>query len=325
MAPSSRSQHGSPPAAAPSAGLRVQPSLDDLPTEAGGEPHASYELLSTRELVELMRRRAEAVLPAVEEASASIADAIDAIAERLERGGRLIYVGAGSSGRIAALDAAECESTFGVPPDLVVALVAGGESSPPLVQEAAEDDAAAGAADVTAVRVTEADAVVGVSASGRTPYVLGALEAARSAGALCVAIVSVPDAELGALVEHEIAVVVGPEFLTGSTRLNAGTAQKLVVNTISTVSMIRLGKTFGNLMVDVVATNDKLRARVRRIVVDATGSSPEQADDALATADGDTKVAIVSLLAGVDAQQARTRLASAGNDVRRALEEAHDA
>jgi N-acetylmuramic acid 6-phosphate etherase len=297
--------------------------LDDLPTEAGGEPHANYEHLSTGEIVDLMRASGEAVLPAVAEASSSIAAAIDEIAGRLARGGRLIYVGAGSSGRIAALDAAECESTFGTAPGQVVALVAGGASSPPLEQEAAEDDGPAGAAEIHALDITPEDVVVGVSASGRTPYAVGAVEAAHGAGALTVAIVSARESELGALADHEIAVVVGPEFLAGSTRLNAGTAQKLVLNTISTVAMIRLGKTFGNLMVDVQATNDKLRARVRRIVVDATGASSEQADDALVAADGNAKIAIVSLLAEIDTEQARVRLARTGNDIRLALDAEH--
>ena len=173
--------------------------------------------------------------------------------------------------------------------------------------------------ELEALGVDAADAVVGISASGRTPYVLGALGAAADAAALTVAVVSARDSELARLAEHEIAVVVGPEFLAGSTRLKAGTAQKLVLNTISTVSMIRLGKTYGDLMVDVHATNEKLRERVRRIVRQATGASEEEADRALADAAGDGKVAIVALLAGVDAEAARTRLARAGGNVRRAV------
>ncbi len=294
--------------------------LDDLPTEAGGEPTADYDLLQTVELVELMRRSDEAVVPAVAAAATDIAAAIDAIAERLGRGGRLIYVGAGSSGRIAALDAAECESTFSAPAGQVVALVAGGLDSSPLLQEATEDDAEAGAADIRALAVGPDDAVVGISASGRTPYVLGALTAAADTAALRVAVVSVEGSELGALAELEIAVVVGPEFLAGSTRLNAGTAQKLVLNMISTITMIRLGKTFGNLMVDVFASNEKLRARVRRIVRSATGASAERVDEALDAAGGNAKVAIVSLLADIDAADARARLAASGDSTRLALD-----
>jgi N-acetylmuramic acid 6-phosphate etherase len=293
--------------------------LDQLVTEARTAEGADYDLRSTEELVELMNRQDATVAAVVGAARDALAAAIEAIVARLARGGRLIYVGAGSSARIAALDAAECQSTFSTEPGQVVALMAGGPLAPPAEQEAAEDDAEAGARELEALGVDAADAVIGISASGRTPYVLGALGAAADAGALTVAVASTPDSELARLAEHEIAVVVGPEFLAGSTRLKAGTAQKLVLNTISTVSMIRLGKTYGDLMVDVHATNEKLRERVRRIVRQATGGSEEEADRALADAAGDGKVAIVALLAGVDAETARTRLAQAGGNVRRAV------
>jgi N-acetylmuramic acid 6-phosphate etherase len=316
MALRSTDTHGSPHADPP----RPDETLGSLPTEAGGEPRADYDLRATDDLVSSMLRSDEAVLPAVAAATSGISATIDAVAARLEQGGRLIYVGAGSSGRLAALDAAECESTFSTEPGQVVALVAGGIASPPLVQEAAEDDAAAGSADLAALAVTAKDAVVGVSASGRTPYVLGALETAAASGALTAALVSVEDSELGRVAEHEIAVVVGPEFIAGSTRLKAGTAQKIVLNMISTISMVRLGKTFGNLMVDVAATNEKLQARVRRIVETATGASPERVEAALEESGGNAKVAIVSLLAGVDADTARTRLAEAGDNTRLALD-----
>ncbi len=294
--------------------------LDDLTTEAGGDPSAGYETLPTLDLVRLMNDEDATVASAVAEAAVAIAGAVDAISSRLLEGGRLVYVGAGSSGLIAALDAAECESTFATDPGSVVALVAGGEDASPLELGVAEDDRRSGADEIRALGVGDRDAVVGVSASGRTPYVLGALEAAAQADALTAGIVAVPDSELGRLVEHEIAVVVGPEFLAGSTRLKAGTAQKLVLNTISTISMIRLGKTYGNLMVDVVPANEKLEARVRRIVSAATGAPPQDVDDALIAAEGDTRVAIVSLLAGVDAHAARARLDAAGRSIHRAVE-----
>jgi N-acetylmuramic acid 6-phosphate etherase len=297
-----------------------QQDLDELTTEAGGESSLDYERRSTADLVGLMNRMDDAVPAAVRATAGEIAGAVDAITDRLGSGGRLIYVGAGSSGRIAALDAAECESTFSTPAGQVVAVVAGGPNSPPLEQEAAEDDREAGAAAIRELAAKRRDAVVGISASGRTPYVLGAVEAASRLGALTVCIVSVADSELARLTEHEIAVIVGPEFLAGSTRLKAGTAQKLVLNTISTIAMMRLGKTFGNLMVDVSATNEKLRARVRRIVQTATGASPEAIDAALAAADGNAKVAIVSLLGETGAEEARMRLASAGGSIRVALE-----
>jgi N-acetylmuramic acid 6-phosphate etherase len=293
--------------------------LDELSTEAGGEPGADYDLRPTGELVELMLAEDRTVPAAVASATSQVVVAIEVVADSLQRGGRLIYVGAGSSGRIAALDASECETTFSVPPGKVVSLLAGGLQATPAEQEAAEDDRDAGAADVGALDPRAEDVVVGVSASGRTPYVLGAIDAAVAAGARTACVVSVEGSELEAAVEHPIVVVVGPEFLAGSTRLKAGTAQKLVLNLLSTIAMIRLGKTFGNLMVDVSASNEKLRARVRRIVRTATSASPEDVDAALATADGDAKVAIVSLLAGVDADEARTRLESAGQSIRLAL------
>ena len=296
-----------------------EPGLDALVTEAGSRPDADYDLRSTLDLVELMNAGDAEVPAAVRAEAKPIAAAVDAISACLAQGGRLIYVGAGSSGRIAALDASECESTFSVPPGKVDALVAGGMTATPLEQEASEDDREGGAVDLGELEVGPTDIVVGVSASGRTPYVLGAVETAAAAGASTACVVSVPVSPLEALVDHPVVVVVGPEFLAGSTRLKAGTAQKLVLNMLSTVSMIRLGKTFGNLMVDVSATNDKLHARVRRIVGAATGASQERVEEALSAAHGDAKVAIVSLLAGVDAAEARAKLDKAGDDIRLAL------
>lgn len=293
------------------AGTHSPETLDELVTEGGGAADTNYELRSTVELVELMSTLEEVVPRAVREARGAIAEAIDGIVERLAGGGRLVYLGAGTSGGLAALDADECETTFSTAPGQVVAVTAEGT--------AAEDDREAGATDIREVAVSGAEAVVGLSASGRTPYVLGALEAANDAGAFTVALVCSEGSELSQLADHEIAVVVGPEFIAGSTRLKAGTAQKLVLNAISTISMIRLGKTFGNLMVDVAAENEKLRARVRRIVRTATGAPSEEVDAALDAAGGDVKVAIVSLLAGVDAPTARERLRQAGGNVRTAL------
>jgi N-acetylmuramic acid 6-phosphate etherase len=288
----------------------------DLITEARSAETSDLDLRTTQELVELMNREDAAVPAVVGSQAARIAVAVDAITERLQGGGRLVYVGAGTSGRLAEMDAYECESTFSSDPGQVVAVVAGAGAPSALEQEAAEDDAEAGHRDVDALGVGATDAVVAVSASGRTPYVLGAIEAATSAGALTVAIVSVPDSELARLVDFEIPVVVGPELLAGSTRLKAGTAQKLVLNAISTIAMIRLGKTFDNLMVDVSATNEKLRQRVHRIVMTATSASREQVDEALTAADGSAKVAIVMLLAGVDAPAARERLAASSGNIR---------
>jgi N-acetylmuramic acid 6-phosphate etherase len=294
---------------------------DELITEAGSDPLAGYESRPTSELVTLMNAEDSTVPEAVAAAAPAIANAIDAIADRLRAGGRLIYVGAGSSGLIAALDASECEATFSTPPGVVVAVVAGGTAATPLANAAAEDDREAGSRELDLLDIRPEDAVVGVSASGSTPYVVGALEAATTAGALTACVVCAPGSTLGSLVDHEIVVVVGPEFIAGSTRLKAGTAQKLVLNAISTITMIRLGKTYGNLMVDVVAANEKLVGRVRRIVAAATGSEPAEIDEALAAADGDARVAIVSLVAGVDAAAARARLAASGRSIARAVED----
>ena len=295
--------------------------LDDLATEAWDPDTADLDLRSTTALVALMNSADASVPTAVAAAAEAIAGAVDAISERLAQGGRLVYVGAGTSGRLALLDAAEVSTTFAVPPGTVTALIAGGSSAVASAQESAEDDAAAGASQLAALGLSSLDAVVAISASGRTPYAVGALRAAQDAGALTVALVSVAGSDLGALAEHELAIVVGPEVIAGSTRLKAGTAQKLVLNMISTIAMIRLGKTFGNLMVDVVATNDKLRARVRRIVRLAANVTEAEADVALDAAGGDPKVAIVSLIADIDADQARAKLAAAGGVVRLALEQ----
>jgi N-acetylmuramic acid 6-phosphate etherase len=292
--------------------------LEGLVTESRRED-VDYSVRSTRELVELMNREDATVPAAVGSVAGELARAIDAIAEQLRDGGRLVYIGAGSSGAIAALDADECEATFSTEPGQVVALVAGaglaaGE------REAAEDDAGAGAREVEQHGVSTRDAVVGVSASGRTPYVLAALERARAAGALTVALVAARGSQLGAAADHELAVVVGPEVLAGSTRLKAGTAQKLVLNTISTVAMIKLGKTYGDLMVDLRASNAKLEARARRVVRMATGVSDEEAETALAAAGGSAKVAVVALLKAIDADAAQAELERAGGDIRSALE-----
>jgi len=294
--------------------------LDELITEARAE-RPDYDRSSTAELVALMNREDATVPAAVAAIAAELAAAIDAVVERLRAGGRLVYAGAGSSGQIAALDAGECEATFSTEPGQVVALVAGAGLESAEDREAAEDDGEAGRRAVAELGVSERDAFVGVSASGRTPFPVSALEAARAAGALTLAVVAVHDSQLAGLADHELAAVVGPEFVAGSTRLKAGTAQKLILNTISTVAMIRLGKTYGDLMVDVRTSNEKLAARARRIVRAATGVSEDEAAAALEEADGSAKVAIVSLLAGTGATAARERLERAGGSIRSALQQ----
>jgi N-acetylmuramic acid 6-phosphate etherase len=288
-------------------------------TEARNVTGAELDLLSTTELVMLMNREDALVPVAVGAAAQAVADVVDAVAERLRRGGRLVYAGAGTSGSLAALDASECEATFGIGCDQVVAAVAGAGAQSSSEREAAEDDETAGRHALEELNVGAEDAVVAVSASGGTPFTLGAARVAAAAGAFTACVVCVPHSELAAACEREIMILVGPEILAGSTRLKAGTAQKLVLNTISTAAMIRLGKTYAGLMVGVVASNDKLRERVRRIASEATGASTEAIEAALAAADGDARVAIVSLLGDVDAAAARTRLEAAGGNVREAL------
>jgi N-acetylmuramic acid 6-phosphate etherase len=294
--------------------------LGGLVTERVRPELADLDLRPTQELVRLMASEEAAVAAAVRRAAPDIAAAIDSIVARLtERPeGRIVYVGAGTAGRMGVLDAAECGPTFNAA-DKFIALLAGGPGAVTKPKEGAEDDAAAGASELAALGVGPADAVVGISASGRTPYVIGALGAARAAGALTVGLSCHPGSLVSGAADHAVEVVVGPEVIAGSTRLKAGSAQKLVLNTISTVTMVRLGRTFGNLMVDVSAGSEKLVDRARRIVVTATGRPPAEAAAALEAAGGEVKTAIVALLADLDPTTARYRLARANGIVRRAL------
>ena len=274
--------------------------FEELGTEARDPAGADLDLRSTIELVELMNA-ADATIPgAVAAAAAAVAGLVDDIAARITRGGRLVYAGAGTSGRLAALDAVECEPTYSV---AVIALVA--------PDDEAEDDRNGGMNAVSRLGATEADVVVGISASGRSPWVVGALEAAHAKGALTACVVCVEGSELAALADREVCVPVGAEVVAGSTRLKAGTAQKLVLNTISTVSMIRLGRTHGNLMVGVAPLNEKLRARQRSVVAQAAGVSEAEAADALAAADGDAKDAIASLAASIGSPRTRLGVSAA--------------
>src|SRR5262245_10613074 len=263
----------------------------------------------------------DAMVPAaVARALPAIAGAVDAIAERLRAGGRLVYVGAGSAGRIGVLDASEWVPTFGTPEGQVVVLIAGGPAAMTRAIEGAEDDADAGAADLVGLGLVAADAVVGISASGRTPYVLGAVRHAAAVGALTVGVSCNTSAALSRAVAHPIEVETSPEVVAGSTRLKAGTAQKLVLNMLSTAAMVRLGKTYGDLMVDLRATNDKLRDRARRIVAQAAGVDDARAAAALAGAGGQVKVAVVMLRCRVPAERAAALVEAAGGNLRRALD-----
>ncbi|WP_326722312.1 N-acetylmuramic acid 6-phosphate etherase [Streptomyces sp. NBC_00243] len=293
--------------------------LETLTTEAFRPELAEIDQLPTIEIARLMNGEDATVPTAVAARLPLIAAAIDDIAERMSRGGRLIYAGAGTAGRLGVLDASECPPTFNTAPSEVVGLIAGGPSAMVTSIEGAEDSKELAARDLTELALTSDDTVVGVSASGRTPYAVGAVEHARAQGALTIGLSCNADSALAAAADHGIEVVVGPELLTGSTRLKAGTAQKLVLNMLSTITMIRLGKTYGNLMVDVRASNEKLRARSRRIVALATGATDEEIEQALAATDGEVKNAILTILGGVDGPTAARLLEESHGHLRAAL------
>ncbi|MFS4109747.1 N-acetylmuramic acid 6-phosphate etherase [Streptomyces sp. PD-S100-1] len=298
--------------------------LETLTTEAFRPELAEIDRLPTLEIARLMNAEDTTVPRAVAERLPQIAAVIDAVTERMARGGRLIYAGAGTAGRLGVLDASECPPTFNTDPAQVVGLIAGGPQAMVTSVEGAEDSRELAVEALDALKLTPDDTVVGVSASGRTPYAVGAVEHARRLGALTVGLACNEGSALAAAAEHGIEVVVGPELLTGSTRLKAGTAQKLVLNMISTLTMIRLGKTYGNLMVDVRASNEKLRARSRRIVALATGAPDEEIERALTAAHGEVKHAILILLAGVDAPTAGRLLEESSGHLRAALGRADD-
>ncbi|MGW7515133.1 N-acetylmuramic acid 6-phosphate etherase [Streptomyces sp. NPDC054796] len=302
--------------------LRAQ--LETLTTEAFRSELAEIDQLPTLEIARIMNGEDTTVPGAVAAQLPRIAEAIDATAARMARGGRLIYAGAGTAGRLGVLDASECPPTFNTDPDEVVGLIAGGPSAMVTAVEGAEDSKELAASDLDGMGLTSDDTVVGISASGRTPYAVGAVEHARAAhGALTIGLSCNAGSALAAAAEHGIEVVVGPELLTGSTRLKAGTAQKLVLNMLSTITMIRLGKTYGNLMVDVRASNEKLRARSRRIVSLATGADDATIESALTEADGEVKNAILIVLGEVDGPTAARLLDTSGGHLRAALKSAH--
>ncbi|MFE2128768.1 N-acetylmuramic acid 6-phosphate etherase [Streptomyces amritsarensis] len=297
--------------------LRAQ--LETLTTEAFRPELAEIDRLSTLDIARTMNAEDATVPAAVAARLPQIAAAVDAIAERMARGGRLVYAGAGTAGRMGVLDASECPPTFNTDPADVVGLIAGGPSAMVRAVEGAEDSPQLAAEDLAALRIGPDDTVVGISASGRTPYAIGAVEAARARGALTVGLSCNAGSALAAAADHGIEVVVGPELLTGSTRLKAGTAQKLVLNLISTITMIRLGKTYGNLMVDMRSSNEKLRARARRIVALATGAPDEEIEAALTATGGEVKNAILVVLGEVDGQAAAELLAASRGHLREAL------
>ncbi|MFD5537523.1 N-acetylmuramic acid 6-phosphate etherase [Streptomyces sp. NPDC127079] len=293
--------------------------LDSLTTEAFRPELAGIDTLPTLDIARLMNGEDAQVAAAVGRRLPEISAAVDAIAARMADGGRLVYAGAGTAGRLGVLDASECPPTFNTRAGQVVGVIAGGPEALVTSVEGAEDSAELARQDLDALGIGAVDTVVGISASGRTPYAVAAVAHARALGALTVGLSCNEGSPLAAAAEHGVEVVVGPELLTGSTRLKAGTAQKLVLNMLSTITMIRLGKTYGNLMVDVRASNDKLRARSRRIVALATGAPDAEIEAALTATGGEVKNAVLVILAGVDGPTAARLLEESGGRLRAAL------
>jgi len=291
-----------------------------LETEKVNPATTEIDRMSPLEIAQVMNAEDMKVAQAIQQELPQIARAIEAIAARLRRDGRLIYVGAGTSGRLGVLDAAECPPTFNIPASQVIGLLAGGPIAQSQAQEDQEDSIEAGEADVAALNLTANDVVVGVAASGRTPYALGAVAYANARGALTIGIACNRQSPLEQVVEIMIAPVVGAEVITGSTRLKAGTAQKLVLNMLSTGSMVLLGKTFGNLMVDVQATNLKLHQRALKVVQTVTELERDAAEDLLQRTDGEVKTAILVQKTGLRPEEARVQLATYGNVLRAALD-----
>lgn len=287
----------------------------NVTTEQRNERSADLDRMSALQIVELMNSEDERVAKAVREVLPQVAQAIELASASLRADGRIIYLGAGTSGRLGLLDAAECPPTFGVSADKVVGLIAGGSTAVLKAVEGAEDDTAQCEKDLRQIGLSPTDTVIGLAASGRTPYVVQGLRFAKSLGCATVAVACTKNSAIGTEADVAIEPVTGPEVLTGSTRLKAGTAQKMILNMISTGSMVAMGKAYQNLMVDVQPTNEKLRVRARRIVIEATGCEAEVAERALREASGNAKTAIVMILLGVSCAMANRALAHAGGKV----------
>ncbi len=294
--------------------------FSSMATEQRNPNTMEIDTLSTIDMVQRINNEDKTVALAVEKELDSIAKAIDVITEQLKKGGRLFYCGAGTSGRLGVLDASECPPTYGVSPDLVIPLIAGGKEALLNAREGAEDDFSLCEADLRAHDFSKNDVLVGIAASGRTPYVLGGMRYAKACGAPVISLTCNEKSQMAAEADIAISPIVGPEVVTGSTRMKAGTAQKLVLNMLSTGVMIKLGKVYENLMVDVQPTNEKLVARTRRIVMLATGVSEDEAEAALSKCNHHPKTAIVMIKRGVDEKEAAMLLLDADGFVRKAIE-----
>ncbi|MFC7393408.1 N-acetylmuramic acid 6-phosphate etherase [Scopulibacillus cellulosilyticus] len=294
--------------------------LNHLTTETRNKRTMNLDQMSIEEFLKVMNEEDAKVAQAIREQIPQIAEAVKRIIKSFKSGGRLIYMGAGTSGRIGLLDAVECPPTFGTNPDEVIGLIAGGERAFIKAVEGAEDSRTLGVQDLQDIKLTKKDAVVGIAASGRTPYVIAGLEYANKIGATSIAVSCNKDSEIGKAAQIAIEVVNGPEVLTGSTRLKAGTAQKLICNMLSTASMIGIGKVYGNLMVDLQLTNEKLVERAKRIVMEATSCDFKTAEEYLKKANDKPKIAIVMLLTGMSYEDAVKRLEKSQGFVRKAVE-----
>ena len=282
--------------------------LSTLITEQRNPNSMHVDSLSALEIVQLMNEEDKQVPLAIEKCLPQIAQAVERIVAAFQQGGRLVYIGAGTSGRLGVLDASECPPTFGVSPEMVKGIIAGGERALRHPIEGAEDSKTQAVVDLQTIQFSSQDVLVGIAASGRTPYVIGALEYAKSLGSVTVSIASNPNSAMANIVDIAIDTVVGPEVLTGSSRLKSGTAQKLVLNMLTTASMILMGKCYQNLMVDVQASNEKLKARAIRIVMQATDCDKALAEETLKQADQNAKLAIMMILSGLDRAQAEALL-----------------
>ena len=282
--------------------------LSTLITEQRNPNSMHVDSLSALEIVQLMNEEDKQVPLAIEKCLPQIAQAVECIVAAFQQGGRLVYIGAGTSGRLGVFDASECPPTFGVSPEMVKGIIAGGERALRHPIEGAEDSKAQAVVDLQTIQFSSKDVLVGIAASGRTPYVIGALEYAKSLGSVTVSIASNPNSAMANIVDIAIDTVVGPEVLTGSSRLKSGTAQKLVLNMLTTASMILMGKCYQNLMVDVQASNEKLKARAIRIVMQATDCDKALAEETLKQADQNAKLAIMMILSGLDRAQAEALL-----------------
>lgn len=297
----------------------MQVDLSNLTTERRNDATMNLDELSVETAAKLMNQEDQRVAPSVEQVLPQISQAVGQIISAFNKGGRLIYMGAGTSGRLGVLDAAECVPTFGVSKEMVVGLIAGGAQAMTVAVEGAEDSLTLGPQDLQDLNLTENDAVVGIAASGRTPYVIGGLKYAASVGTATISVACNPEAEISKYAQTAIEVDCGPEFLTGSTRLKSGTAQKLILNMLSTLSMIGIGKVYNNLMVDVKATNEKLVERSKRIIMQATGINYSKAEHYLDEAQLNVKTAIVMAKTGLSKVQAEERLADAGGFVKKSI------